>query len=534
MVRKTVSLILFLALFSIAASPLQQGSVSYQVLLPLVVSMDSDTTLARSGEPPGPGRGFAATFLGGSGGEHGLAVSVDQRGDIYIAGRTLSTDFPVTPNAFDRDCGTDGGCNFERSDYSQWHPDLFAAKIDIKTGALVYATYIGGSSYDYLQDMAVDHKGTVYLTGVTFSPDFPTTPGAFQRSMNQDAFGVPFVVKLAADGSSLEYSTFLSSTNGTGLGIDVDQHGSAFVTGSTCDESFPTTPGAFITSFQDTCSGFVTRLNPQGSGLVYSTLLGTGAGQAIKVDNRGTAYITGAAWSQDFPTTPGAFDPTYNAGWSDGFVARLSADGKTLLYSTFLGGSGYDNPISLDIDIHGSVIVTGATDSADFPVTPGAFQPQPEEIFVARLAPGGDELIYATYLGGSDEDVVYRVVTTKQGEAVVAGITKSHDFPVTPDAFDPTCGTDGLCNLDNRYPEFPLRVWDSFITQLDSKGERVRYSTFLGGSSGDYLWGLALANNGLLYFSGFTFSADFPVTAGMFDQTYNGDLDVFAGWLRIK
>src|SRR5437867_2121639 len=304
-----------------------------------------------------------STYLGGSGDELSFGIAVDAFGNAYVTGRTASADFPTTSGAFDNTFN--GGFN-----------DVFVTKLNATGSALVYSTYLGGSRCcgDGGQAIAVDIFGNAYVTGYTYSADFPTTPGAFDTVF--DGVLDAFVTKLNASGSALIYSTFLGS-NSIGRGIALDSSGSAYVTGEATAD-FPTTPGAYDTTFDGGDDVFVTKLNPDGSALVYSTFIGgnndTDGDDAygIAVDTFGNAYVTGRTVSTDFPTTPGAFDVTFN-GVQDVFVTKLNGSGSTLVYSTSLGGSGNDIGAAIAVDSAGNAYVTGFTDSTDFPITRGAF-----------------------------------------------------------------------------------------------------------------------------------------------------------------
>src|SRR5438093_28989 len=251
--------------------------------------------------------------------------------------------------------------------------------------ALVYSTYLGGSSFDEGYAIAVDAAtGNAYVTGYTDSPSFPTTPGAFQTTFKGGS-GDVFVTQLNDSGSALVYSTYLGG-NGfdLGFGIAVDSMGSAYVTGSTGSTDFPTTPGAFQTGIGGPAEGpndaFVTKLNPTGSGLVYSTYLGGNGfdrGFGIAVDSMGSAYVTGVTVpftdpTPNFPTTPGAFRPNFGEGGGDAFVTKLKPDGSGLVYSTYLGGTGSDTGFGIALGAGGNAYVTGVTDSTNFPTTTAA------------------------------------------------------------------------------------------------------------------------------------------------------------------
>ncbi len=305
-----------------------------------------------------------STYLGGSGTDAAYGIAVDPSGNAYVAGLTFSTNFP-TSNAF-------------QSSYGGGTYDGFVTKLSADGSTLLYSTYLGGSGEDIAYAIAVDSSGDAYVTGGTKSTNFPTTSNAFQGSL-AGTVNV-FVTKLAADGSSLVYSTYLGG-NGkdSGNGIAVDPSGNAYVTGYTGSTNFPTTPSAFQGSLPGGQDPFVTKLSADGSSLVYSTYLGGGfldKGQAIAVDSSGNAYVTGATTSTDFPTTPSAFQGSLGSSslYSNAFVTKLAADGSSLVYSTYLGGGGPDLGYGIAVDPSGDAYVTGSAESVNFPTTPNAFQ----------------------------------------------------------------------------------------------------------------------------------------------------------------
>jgi hypothetical protein len=311
-----------------------------------------------------------STFLGGSGvcrrcGDYSDAIAVDASGSAYLTGSTGSADFPTTPDAFDRSFN---GIFF----------DAFVAKLAPDGASLVYSTYLGGRGGDSGSGIAIDASGSAYLAGFTDAEGFPTTPDAFDRSFNGGFRGDAFVAKLAPNGASLVYSTYLGgSDTDAASAIAVDHAGAAYATGFTYSSDFPTTPGVFDTS-PDSSDAFVSKLAPDGASLVYSTSIGRCACagppvSGIAVDASGSAYLTGATDSADFPTTPDAFDRSFNGGLSDAFVTKLASNGASLVYSTFLGGSTNDYGVGIAVDTSGGAYVAGTTGSADFPTTPGAF-----------------------------------------------------------------------------------------------------------------------------------------------------------------
>ena len=375
---------------------------------------------------------------------------------------------------------------------------------------MVYSTYLGGSGYDRGSGIAVDSAGNAYVTGGTSSTDFPVTPGAFQTTCgNPSSCGNAFVAKLNPTGSTLVYSTYLGgSGRSAGSGITVDSTGNAYVTGYTASTDFPVTPGAFQTICGGTCNGnaFVTKLNPTGSALVYSTYLGDrGGGSGIAVDGADNAYVTGQTQSTDFPVTPGAFQTTCtlsgNGDCNVAFVTKINPTGSALVYSTYLGGSNIDSGFGIAVDSAGNAYVTGNTYSSDFPTTPGAFQTNyggNRDAFVTKINPTGSALVYSTYLGGSGEDLGFGIAVDSAGNAYVTGYTGSNNFPTTPNAirktFKQTSNPSCRC---------------VFVSGLIPKGSALVYSTYLGGC-GDYGYGIAVDSVGNAYVTGSTVAEGIP------------------------
>ena len=311
-----------------------------------------------------------STYLGGNGGDYGQGIAVDSSGAAYVAGYTDSTNFPL---------------NSPIQSVFKGGYDAFVAKVSPAGNSLVYSTYLGGSQEDQALAIAVDSSGSAYVTGPTGSPDFPTA-SAYQSSYkNADIF----VAKLAPSGSSLTYSTYLGGSSGdSAFGIAVDSAGSAYVTGRTISADFPVVAGAYQSKLDGNYDVFVTKFTPAGNALVYSTYLGgkgTDEANAIALDSAGYAYVTGWTNSTDFPTIS-QFQT--DQGADDGFVFKLSPDGSALVYSTYLGGSGNDYAQGIAVDPLGAAYVTGYTDSTDF-ITKSPFQTDQAstDAFVAKIEP---------------------------------------------------------------------------------------------------------------------------------------------------
>ncbi|HEX8064931.1 MAG TPA: SBBP repeat-containing protein [Thermoleophilaceae bacterium] len=463
-----------------------------------------------------------STYLGGSGTDLGGAVAVGGDGSAYVVGSTDSPDFP----------GTEGA--FRSTDPNPANRDAFVTKLGPDGSTPVYSTYLGGAGQDEGRGIAVDAGGHAFVTGRAAS-SFPTTPGAFQAD---DPHGSPdfFVAKLSADGSSLDYSTYLG---GDGFFEDsavvaVDGAGHAYVTGRTDSTDFPTTAGALQPAdpSEGAADAFVAELSPDASALEYSTYLGGGAGSSggtsIAVES-GSAYVAGSTTADDFPTTAGALltaAPSPGATASDGFVAKLSATGSALDYSTFVGGAG-DEPTANVAVRDGSAYLTGSTDSSDFPTTGGALQPgDPDPAssdgFVSKLRADGAALDYSTYLGGRSEDGGHAVAVADDGSAVVAGQTDSPDFPTTA----------GSLQADDPDPDGS----DGYVARLGPDGSSLDYSTYLGGVGFELVRGLGLDSGGAAYVTGPTRSPDFPTTPGAFQASDPdpGNGDAFVSKLETE
>ena len=348
-----------------------------------------------------------STLLGSDGYEWGYGIAVDTAGNTYVVGGTLSANFPVTAGAFDTTFGG-GTCN------SGSCSDAFVAKLNSSGSALSYATFLGGSNWDEATGIGVDGSGNVYVSGTTQSSDFPAKSGAFDTTFGGGTcFGSPcadaFVAKFNNSGSALAYATFLGGSNRDyAEGIAVDSAGNAYVTGRTMSADFPTTTGAFDRAIGGGTCGyspntypcsdiFVVKMNTSGSMPVYSTFAGGSYydyGYGIAVDSSGSAVIVGGTGSSDFPTTAGAFNTIFSGG-NDAFmggdvvVIKLSSDGSTLLYGTYLGGWDGDRGEAIALDVGGNAYITGGTMSDDFPTTAGSFDNtyNTDDTFVVKLKP---------------------------------------------------------------------------------------------------------------------------------------------------
>jgi hypothetical protein len=425
-----------------------------------------------------------STYLGGNFLDYGNGIAVDPTGNAYVTGTTESTNFP-TANPLQASLA--GSQN------------AFVAKLNATGSALVYSTYLGGRNIDIGYGIAVDSSGNAYVTGMTKSADFPTTPGAFQTTLGS-AFNA-FVAELNPTGSALVYSTFLGGSGGEyGFGIAVDSSGDAYVTGSTSSTNFPTA-NPIQANLAGPVSAFVAELNPTGSALLYSTYLGGNGGEygsGIAVDSSGNAYVTGRTLSTNFPTTRGAFQASLRGpGATNAFVAKLNSTGSALAYSTYLGGSGYDAAASIAVDSSGNAYVTGVAASSDFPTaTPlqASLGGTAGNAFVTELNPTGSALVYSTYLGGSRADAGLSIAVDSSGNAYVTGSTTSINFPTANPLQANSAGS-----------------MSAFVARLNPPGSALVYSTYLGGNNKDWGQGIAVDSSGNAYVTGGASSTDFPI-----------------------
>jgi hypothetical protein len=377
--------------------------------------------------------------------------------------------------------------------------------------SIAYSTLLGGAEADTATAVAIDRRGSAFVTGTTLSPDYPVTSGAFDTSRNGAVGTDAFVTKLDPSGSRIEYSTLLGGTDtDEALGVAVDGGGSAYVTGQTWSDDFPST-GAFGAGGLG--DAFAAKLSPDGAALEYSTPIGgsvrdTALGIALHGDE---AYVTGYTASDDFPVSADAVDPVFN-GTTDAFVTALAPDGSAGAYSTYVGGSGPDAAFAIAVDCDGAAYLTGRTASGDYPTTAAAFGPAPAgayDAFVTKLGPAGSELAYSTLLGGGGLDGGASIAVDHSGTAFVTGVTSSPDYPTTPAVLEPALNG----------------VTDAFVTALDADGSAPLFSTFLGGSGRDEGAGIAVGEQGV-FVTGQTWSTD-----AVDGATLSGPADAFVAQL---
>jgi hypothetical protein len=428
-------------------------------------------------------------FFGGTTQEGITAIAVNYYSNVIVAGWTSSTDLPASAGA---QIGNGGGV------------DAFVASFSPDGGSLNYCTYLGGSGDDRAFAVTVDAAMNTYLTGWTQSVNFPLK-GAFQTRLSgpRDAF----VAKLNPAGNALLYSTYLGGTGSdTGYAIAVDGTGAAIVAGDSTSTNLPVTAGAFRTVSGGAQDAFVAKLSPAGNALFFLTYLG-GSGidhaSSLALDVTGTVYVAGYTWSANFPVVS-AYQPQ-SGGGQDGFVSRLSANGMTMIFSTYLGGHGGSTGApeevnGLAVDQLGYAVVAGTTSSANFPVTAGAFQTAfggETDGFVSRFSPAG-MLLESTYLGGTLSDGINAIALDFHGTPYVTGFTISENFPVQNPLQSMKNGTE-----------------NAFVVKLNTTLSGLIFSTYLGGSGSDAGNAIFVDAQTSIIIGGQTSSFDFPVLGNM-------------------
>jgi len=448
-----------------------------------------------------------STYVGGEDRDRGYSMAVDDDGYVYVTGYTRSADFPITEGAF--------------NDTLNGYRDVYVAKLSPDGSDLIYSTYVGGSSYDDIgSGICVDNEGSVYVAGYTASDDFPTTPGAYDREYNGGEVD-GFIFKLSPDGSTLEYSTYIGGSAIDGIrDIAIDNNKNVTVIGITNSTNFPTSTTAKDRSHNGLFDAFVLRLSDKGTQLMASTYLGgtnNDEAYAIALDDDGHAYVTGYTESTNFPKTNGVFDRTHN-GETDIFVTKVSHSGTTFQYSTFVGGTYWEEAYDIVLDDEEYAYVTGFTDSYDFPTTDGAYNRSKngwwEDMFVFQLSPSGTYLKFSTYIGGEDEDYGMSLDVDVDGSVYAVGRTSSRDFPTTPDTYNQSTGGNII------------------LFMLKENGTELAYSSALGGWEVTYVYDIVHSGNGNCYVTGYTYSG-FPVTDGAYDETHNMDSDIYVFKMKV-
>ena len=456
-------------------------------------------------------------------------LDIDSADNVYVTGIT-NDRFPGLTNSYDT--STNG------------YYDAYVCKMAPKGDSIIWFSYLGGSQYEYCFTLAVNNNQEPVVSGFTRSADFPITPGAFDETGNISGFSygyAGFLTKFSSAGDSLLFSTYLSG-NGWDLiqSMVIDDSNYVYLAGQTSSTDFPTTSGCYQSSYGGSTSSsywnsgdaFLTKMNPTGTGLVFSTYFG-GAGDDVAYDinispNK-DIYIVGKTSSSNFPVTSGSIIFNYNVlGNTDGFVAKFDPSGNSLQYSKMMGGAGDDWFEGVYVNERDEAYVAGISRSSDFYTSANAYQKTSNggaEIVVVKFNPGGQNVHYSTYLGGSGDELYYsgfiynsnvRIAANVREEPIICGISRSTDFPVTADALfstNPSSSSGGSWNTS------------ATITKLNFLGSKLLYGTYYGGSSfevpgANKLKRISCYTN--ILYGGFTASSDYPTTSGVFKENKTG------------
>ncbi len=505
------------------------------------------------------------------------------RHSIPLAFQTIDGKMESVTAGFRID--SDGRVGIRAGNFNPDHPLTIDPVIEMK-----YSSYFGGRNYDSVKAVKVDSSGNLYVTGITASANFPTTTGAYDVSIGDGEYDI-FITKMSNTGKTLAYSTFIGGCcRDYASDIAIDSTGNAYITGYTESEDFPVSSGAYQTVYAGgKTDAFVLKLDTDGDALEFSTYLGgcnedygmgiaTDSDASFCTDNDGNAYVTGYTDCTDFPVSETTYQST-NKGLIDSFIVKLSDDGSSLTYSTYIGGTLNDYAVAITVDCCGEATVAGNTGSVDFP-TASAHQAAlagETDGFITRISTTGDSVVFSTYLGGKGVENVTDLATCMNccGYTYISGDTNSLDFPlllpfqnifgggysdgfitmltksgtmsystyfggvgrdsISQVALDSSrnifvAGSTDSNNLPvlNGYQNHLINLKnDLFVSMLSQSGSRLLFSSYLGGGGHDILNGLSIGCCGGVYLGGETESGDFPVSNGYFNKYRGGSKDGF-------
>ncbi len=450
----------------------------------------------------------AATYFGGSAVDQGWPSTpsiIDAEGNIVFVISTSSSGL-ATSGAYD--VSSNGG------------GDVLVVKMNPQLTSVLAATYLGGNASDSPSSIGIDNGGHIYIGGTTSSSNFPTSPGAYDRTF---VGGEGFVAEFSADLDTLLASTFIGGNASDGVDdIALSADGSVFAVVETGSTDLITSPGAIRGSYYGgTSDYYVIRLNSALTIAPAATYLGGNRedwGARLHLDAAGDIYVTGSTFSTNVPMTPGAFDAVNGGNSLDGIIMHLNKDLTTILASTYIGGNSPDWIYCVDLAKNGDIYISGHADY-QWPVTPGCFDStynggpagQGSDSYVARMSADLTTLKASTYLGGAAWDWGVDIAVDSNDLVYVVGETVSPDFPLTPDAYDKTRGD----------------TTEMFIAILDSTMGRLHMSTFIGGAGADRWPGVLLDDSNRIYVIGYTESSDLATTLGAYDGSYNGGGDIY-------
>jgi len=459
-----------------------------------------------------------ATYLGGRAWDQAREIIVYPDGSVLVGAQCTSDNMPTTAGVVQpRYAGDDPALGHG----GIYGGDCYLVRLNADGRKILAATYFGGSKQERnVYGMALDSQGNIVITSATRSPDAPTTHGCFQPTYGGGPSDM-LVAKLSPDLKKLLWCTYVggSGDDFPRGGLALDEHDYVYVVGTTSSPNFPTTPGVIQRRLNGPKDSAIVKLAPDGSALVFGTLLG-GSGEddaimGVRLDAVGSLYVAGHTKSADFPVTAGAPQPKLG-GMSDCYLAKLSADARRLLYATYLGGSGNEFAEHRPwLSADGCLLLAGFCGSPDFPTTEKAFQRRLHgkgDGFLTKLSADGQRWVFSTLLGGSEGENLLMPTVDANGNIYVVGSTSSHDFPVTPDALQRTYGGGQE---------------DAAMAVFSPDGAKLLYATYLGGSGEEMIRSIALGRNGEVYLVGNTSSEDFPVSQNAVQTKHGGKGDAF-------
>ncbi len=439
---------------------------------------------------------FLATYFGGSYGEHNDYLAVDDSGYVVMAGHTYSGDLPIK-NAYQ---------NFNRGEV-----DAFIARFKPDLSDITFSTYLGGSAYDEIKEIAIDNIGNIYITGLTCSEDFPVTDSAYDNSFNGGEYD-GFLAKISSAGDLL-YSTYIGgSGDDFGNSISVDNSMKVCVAGNTASDDFPVKSALFDTNNGDE-DIFLFKFDMENDSLIFSSYIGGSDNDYIRIlsiDSTYNIYICGNTHSSDFPIING-FDTNYH-GNQDGFLMKINQDCNAIIYSSFIGGNEIDDLYDLCIN-NNKVFFIGNTQSTDLACSGNAFSINKKggyDLIIGKINSPGDSLLYLSYFGGDDidGDPSIKSYPSFDETIIIAGSTESSNFPVSDNAYDSLVANS-----------------DFFFSVLDIDNKEILYSSYFGGGNVEWASDLFFVNDSIVYFCGSSNSTDFPNTENTYMENLKGDRD---------
>ncbi len=442
-----------------------------------------------------------STMIGGSGDDEGATLAIASNGDVFVGGETDSPNFPGTPGSYEE----------EHSAYL----DVFVSRFTNQGADLVWSSYIGTSNNDYCNAIVLDASDNPIIVGRSASSSYPTTTGAYDESYNGGTSDAT-VSKFSSDGSSLIFSTFVGGSEVDSF-FDVvsDASGNLVCAGYTASTDYPTSVGAFQTSFQGPPYDFtVSTLSADGSTLVAGTYVGgtdRDACRGVSVDGNGDLFLSGFSFSTDFPVTVGAFQ-TVKSTIDDAALVKISADLTTVHWATFLGGNGSERALCIDLDSSDNPVIAGFTYSSDFPTTSGVLQEtynSSMESFVTKFDNSTGARQWSTYMGGPHVDEIVSIIIDADNNPIVTGWTTSPSFPVN------SLGYDDSHNGGE----------DIFVSRLNPTGTSLLWGTFLGDTANDRGMEVAVDADDNPVVTGRTASTAFPTSSWAYDSSHNGGED---------